>query len=139
VPESSLMKVFRGRAGLLMVLVGAVLSGCGEQSLPDPHIIATAGIHDCDGRAVAIASDNQSIQLQGQCAVVTMRGTGNAISIAAANRILVDGPGNVLSVAAADQITVRSAGNSVAYARGVNSARPVVVATGDNNSLVQLR
>lgn len=126
------------RAAFLVILSGAVLSGCGEDSMPKPHIINAAGIHDCGGRAVAIASHDQSIELRGQCSLVIVRGTANKISIEAAPRILVDGPSNVLSVIAADEITVSSSGNSVTYARGIRRVRPVVVAIGDNNRLVQI-
>jgi uncharacterized protein (DUF2345 family) len=68
-----------------------------------------------------------------------INGANNRLTIEAAKSIDINGANNVIEIDAVDDVKMNSTGNTVTYKRGLTRSNATIVASGDNNKIIQTK
>ncbi len=92
--------------------------------------------HTCsEGEHVVVKGTKNQVELDGECASVTIAGLKNELSAESVRAVQVDGTKNSVRVESTATITVRGVKNEVRYGDGLDGAPPKVVREGLGNEV----
>ena len=121
-----------------IVLIALVLiTSCEEKE--KSYTGAMTATHDCAKEPnVSINSSDGMFIFISACERISINGSNNKVKIEAANKVGIKGGNNVVEMGAIDYISVHGSDNTVNYKKGLTRTSPNVVASGDNNTVVQM-
>jgi hypothetical protein len=78
--------------------------------------VTASGTYDCQGGSVRVTEvPGLSVQLTGDCAVVSIDSTGNDVEVESADRLIVSGAANTVDIRRVDEIEVAGAMSRVTW------------------------
>ena len=121
----------------MLVPVLALLSACSEAA--PPHILRTAGTHDCARESrVTVEASGIAVAFVGACERIVIKGDGNRITTASVAAMEISGKGNSIAIDAVDRISISGSDNTVRYRKSVTRITSFNT-YGYNNDISQVR
>lgn len=90
---------------------------------------------DCNGSAINVTGDDNTIIAKGDCSKLTVSGDDNEVKAEIAREVLISGDDNKIVVEIVAKISISGDDNKLEWKRGVGNNRPEISNTGDDNDI----
>jgi hypothetical protein len=92
--------------------------------------------HDCaKDPEVSISGSSSTYTITGACAMVSVTGSTNKVTIESSEKVAVTGSMNEVNVAATNKISVLGTSNKVAWKKAIKGKKPKISSTGVGNKV----
>lgn len=125
-----------------LVLAFAVTAATTAAAAADRQLTGSAETvtHDCaTDPVVVVAGSTNQLTTTGTCTTITIQGSANTLTIAAASTINVQGSSNQLTVGQVDKLRLQGVSNQVAYKGPLKAKKTKVSKQGVGNKVTKVK